>query len=125
MKRSSLLFVTFVGAAVVGGPAFADGNPDKGKSIFNLCRACHTLEAGKNLIGPSLHGVFGRKAGSVANYGYSAAMKNAGIVWTEKTIEEYIADPRKKVPGNKMAFPGLKTEQQREDLIAYLKQATK
>jgi len=124
MKSPILLLVAAVTLAAAA-PAFADGNPDKGKSLFNLCRACHSLEAGKNLIGPSLHGLLGRKAGTAPNYNYSAAMKDSGIVWTESAIKEYIADPRKRVPGNKMAFPGLKTEQQREDLIAYLKQATK
>lgn len=128
MTSSRLLLVALIALVAAGGPALADGNPDKGKSVFNLCRACHSLEAGKNLIGPSLHGLFGRKAGTAPGYNYSSAMKNAGekgIVWNKKTIEQYIADPRKMVPGNKMAFPGLKTDQQRDDLIAYLRQATK
>jgi cytochrome c2 len=125
MKMSRLALAAFVTAAIAGGPAFADGNLDKGRSTFNLCRACHSLEAGKNLIGPSLHGLFGRKAGTAPGYNYSGAMKKADIVWTAKTLDQYLADPRKMIPGNKMAFPGLKTEQQREDLIAYLSQATK
>ena len=128
MTSSRLLLVALIAFVAAGGPALADGNPDRGKSVFNLCRACHSLEAGKNLIGPSLHGLFGRKAGTAPGYNYSSAMKNAGekgIVWNKKTIEQYIADPRKMVPGNKMAFPGLKTDQQRDDLIAYLRQATK
>lgn len=125
MKPTTLLLAAIVALSAVSAPALADGNPDKGKSLFNLCRACHSLEAGKNLIGPSLHGLFGRKAGTAPKYNYSAAMKGSGITWNEHTIKEYIADPRKKVPGNKMAFPGLKTEQQREDLVAYLKKATK
>lgn len=128
MTLPRLLLIASVAVVVAGGPALADGNPDRGRNLFNQCRACHSLEAGKNLIGPTLHGVFGRKAGTVPRYRYSRAMENAGdkgLVWNAKTLKQYIADPRKMVPFNKMAFPGLKTEQQRDDLIAYLRQATK
>jgi cytochrome c len=107
------------------GSALADGNADKGKRVFNLCKACHRLEAGKNGVGPSLHGLFGRKAGTVAGFNYSGAMKNSGIVWNEKSLDNYLAKPRDVVKGTKMVFPGLKKEDQREDVIAYLKQATK
>ena len=76
-------------------------------------------------MGPSLHGLFGRKAGTAPGYHYSSAMKNSGIVWNEKSLETYLVNPRKVVKGTKMVFPGLKKAEQRADVIAYLKQATK
>jgi len=122
----SKVFLSVLAASLAfTGSALADGNADKGKRVFNLCKACHRLEAGKNGVGPSLHGLFGRKAGTVAGFNYSGAMKNSGIVWNEKSLDNYLAKPRDVVKGTKMVFPGLKKEDQREDVIAYLKQATK
>ena len=95
-----------------------------GEAVFRQCAACHTLEAGKNKIGPSLHGVFGRKAGAVDGFAYSEAMKNSGITWDEKTLTEYLRAPKKMVPGTKMTFAGIKNDTKLQDLIAYLKQAT-
>lgn len=97
---------------------------DAGKKVFARCMACHDAEKGINKIGPTLKGVIGRAAGSQAGFNYSAAMKKAGtagLVWDEQNISEYLADPKAKVPGNKMAFPGLKDPQQIKDVIAYLK----
>ena len=74
----------------------------------------------KNKVGPELNGLIGRKAGSVEGFNYSAAMKNSGITWDDATFKEYLADPKKKVPGNKMLFPGVKDETERDDLAAYL-----
>ncbi|MBY3757483.1 cytochrome c family protein [Azospirillum formosense] len=92
-----------------------------GEKVFNQCKACHTIEAGgPNRVGPNLHGVVGRKAGSVEAYKYSDAMKNAGA-WDEATLDAYLTDPKGAVPGNKMAFAGVKNEQARKDLIAFLK----
>lgn len=103
------------------GAAHADGDADKGKKVFNKCKACHTLEAGKNRVGPSLHGIFGRAAGTVEGFKYSDAMMSSGITWDEASLDTYLKDPKAMVPGTKMVFAGLKKEDDIEDLLAYLK----
>ena len=95
----------------------------KGENSFKKCLVCHAIGPGaKNKIGPELNGLDGRKAGTVPDYNYSDANKNSGIVWDEATFKEYIKDPRAKIPGTKMTFPGIKNEQEINDLWAYLKQ---
>jgi nitrite reductase (NO-forming) len=91
--------------------------------VFRKCQACHSLEPGKNLLGPSLEGIIGRKAGTAPGYSYSPAMQGAKVVRDAKTLDAYLAEPEKVVPGNKMPFPGLKTDQDRADVIAYLASA--
>ncbi|KAF3914260.1 hypothetical protein AA313_de0207256 [Arthrobotrys entomopaga] len=95
------------------------------KTFKQRCTQCHSIEAGKNGQGPSLHGLFGRHSGSVSGFGYSDANKKAGVTWSEETLDPYLTDPKKYMPGNKMAFAGIKKAKEREDLIAYLKDATK
>lgn len=112
-----------VALTLAGQAAAAD--PAKGKRVFNKCKACHSLKAGKKRIGPSLHGVFGRTSGTAKKFRFSKAMKKAAIVWDDKTMDAFITKPRKMIKGTKMAFPGIKKASQRADLIAYLKQATK
>ena len=107
-------------SAIVVTAAHAAGDADKGKQVFRQCALCHTNEAGKNKIGPSLFGVVGRKAGTVSNFSYSEAMKNFGKVWTPEELDTYLADPRKVVSGTKMIFPGLKKDTDRQNVIAYL-----
>ena len=106
---------------LTASPSLAAGDATKGKKVFNKCRACHALKAGKKKLGPSLHGVVGRTAGSESYYKYSAAMKSAGIQWTEDNLDKYLKAPKKFVPKNKMAFGGLKKAKDRANLIAYLK----
>src|SRR5437763_6184962 len=94
-----------------------------GETSFKKCLPCHRLgPEAKNLVGPVLNGLEGRKSGTVEGYNYSEANKNSGITWSEETFKEYITDPRAKIPGTKMVFAGTKNEKERGDLWAYLKQ---
>jgi cytochrome c len=101
------------------------GDPQAGEVIFKQCAECHSLEPDENKQGPSLAGIFGRTAGTVEDFNYSDANKNSGIVWDEAMLRKYLPDPQSLVPGTKMTFPGLKDPKQVEDVIAYLKEATK
>jgi nitrite reductase (NO-forming) len=100
--------------------AAASGDVAAGKLVFRKCQACHSLEPGKNGLGPSLVGIVGKKASSVPNFNYSPAMKASNLTWDIAMLDAYLADPQKSVPGNKMPFPGLKTENERKAVIAYL-----
>jgi cytochrome c len=94
-----------------------------GQKIFKKCAPCHAVGPGaKNKVGPQLNGLVGRAAGSAEGFKYSNAMKDSGITWDQATFLEYIADPKKKIPGNKMIFPGVKDEVDRDDLFAYISQ---
>ena len=94
-----------------------------GESVFKRCAPCHKIGPdAQNSVGPELNGLDGRKAGSAAGYSYSEANKNSGITWNEETFKEYIKDPRAKVPGTKMIFPGIKNETEVANLWAYVKQ---
>ena len=106
-----------------GGAAQAEGDPAKGEQIYHRCQGCHSIE--RNRVGPMHKGLFGRPAGSVPGFAYSEAMKNSGIVWNEETLDRYLENPRQMVPGTRMTYAGIKDAQERADLIAYLKQATK
>jgi cytochrome c len=112
---------------VMALPAVASAQDvDAGKSVFNKCRACHDIgEGAKNKVGPQLNNIIGRKAGSVEGFNYSDALKNSGIVWDEANLDAYVADPKGKIPGNKMVFVGIKDEADRKNLIAYMKSASK
>ena len=94
-----------------------------GEKVFLKCKACHQIgEGAKNAVGPVLNGVVGRKAGTSADYSYSDANKNSGLTWDEATLKEYLRNPRAKVPGTKMIFPGLTKDDDIDNVIAYLKQ---
>lgn len=98
------------------------GDAKKGEADFLTCKTCHAIEAGVNKIGPSLHGVVGRKAGIIPGFVYSTANKNSGIIWTEDKLFQYLENPQRVVPGTKMSFAGWPTDpQKRADVIAYLK----
>ncbi|MEE4318120.1 MAG: cytochrome c family protein [Erythrobacter sp.] len=101
------------------------GDPAKGEKTFALCRSCHVLEEGVNRVGPSLYNIVGRKSGSVAGFNYSEANKNSGVTWTTDVLFEYLKDPKGFMPGTKMAFPGIKNDQDRANLVAYLDSQTK
>jgi cytochrome c len=109
-------------AAAFFTEAFAQ-DAANGEKVFAQCRACHQVgETAKNAVGPVLNGLFGRKSGSIEGYNYSDANKNSGISWDEATFADYIRDPRAKIPGTKMVYPGIKDEARVKDLIAFLKQ---
>jgi cytochrome c len=96
---------------------------EKGATLFKPCAVCHKIGPGAtNGLGPELNGLDGRHSGSLPNYNYSDANKNSGIVWNEQTFEDYIKDPKAKIPGTKMIFVGIKNEQQAKELWAYIKQ---
>jgi len=105
--------------------ARADGDAARGEKKFDECAACHKLEAGANALGPSLAGVFQRKAGDLSDFRYSPALKRSGITWTPDTLDAFIAEPQKMVPGNRMPYAGMADASDRADLIAYLQKVTK
>jgi cytochrome c len=110
---------------LLAGSARADGDPVRGEARFQDCAACHRLEAGVNNVGPSLHGIFTRKAGELTDFRYSPAMKRSGIVWTPETLNTFIGDPQALVPANRMPYAGMANAGDRADLIAYLSKASK
>jgi len=121
-KRSATVAAALIGGLLGGaGLAHAQGDPAAGERVWRQCQACHVIDAEQNRVGPHLVGIFGREAGAVEGFNYSPAMANSGITWTEETIGEYLADPRGYVEGNRMAFAGLRQEQQILDVIAYMK----
>lgn len=122
MKRSAAMAAILAGGLLGGGSvASAEGDPEAGERVFRQCQACHVIDAEQNRVGPHLVGIIGREAGAVDGFNYSDAMANSGIVWNDETIAEYLANPREYVSGNRMAFAGLRQEQQIEDVIAYIK----
>jgi cytochrome c len=120
----TLLRFSVVGAALlasISGAAAQDAAA--GEKVFAKCKICHQVgETAKNAVGPVLNGVVGRKAGSYTDYHYSDANKNSGLTWDEATLTEYLKNPKAKVPGTKMVFPGLTSDQDIANVIAYLKQ---
>jgi cytochrome c len=100
-------------------------NATRGERMYRACVACHSLEPNRNMTGPSLAEIWSRKSGSLASFPrYSPALKSAGIIWTDDTLDEWIKDPQHFIPGNTMTFPGMKDARQRADLLAFLKDAT-
>lgn len=120
-NKHALILASFLmisGTAVRA--ADAAGNPAAGKAVFAKCMICHSVEPGVNKLGPSLNGVVGRKAGTLAGFDYSPAMKSAKITWTPQKLDTYLTNPRAMVAGTKMIFAGLSNPADRANVIAYL-----
>ena len=120
-KTRSAAGVVAVALALAGTAAQADGDAAKGEKVFTKCKVCHEIATDKTKVGPTLHGVIGRKAGAVEGFKYSEAMTASGVTWDATTIAEYVKQPKEFVPGNKMAFAGLKKEDEIENLVAFIK----
>ncbi len=118
MISARILAAAFIASAAA--PALAAGDVEAGKNVFKKCAVCHTAEAGKNKIGPSLFGIVDRKSATVDGFNYSPAMKGANKVWSAAELDTYLAAPQKVVPGSRMVFVGLPNAKEREDIIAYL-----
>lgn len=120
--RKVLLPILAAAMSFAAGSALAAGDAAAGARIFkSKCAVCHTAEPGKNRVGPSLHGVVGRHAGTVEKFKYSDSVKAAKIVWSEAEIAAYLENPKAFLPGNKMIFAGLSSAADRDDIVAYLK----
>lgn len=119
----STLAIALLATIATTQVARAAGDVAAGEQVFKQCLPCHSIGPGaKNKVGPVLNGIDGRHSGTAPDYSYSTANKNSGITWDETTFKEYIKDPRSKIPGTKMVFPGIKDEKKVDDLWAYLKQ---
>ena len=118
MAAVSVLALTFV-LICFGEGARAEEDGDR---LFrNSCGICHSLQTGQGRVGPSLAGIIGRKAGSVAGFDYSEANKNSNVVWDEAQLDQYLSDPQQFMPGTKMSYAGMEDAEQRKALIAYLR----
>lgn len=125
MKKFWILPAIAAALAATAGAAFADGDREQGAKAFRACAACHSLRPGDHRTGPSLAGFWGRKAGSVATFSrYSKALKESGVVWNAETLDRWLADPKRMIPGNHMIFRGVAEKKTRDDLIAFLRSAS-
>jgi len=119
-KTGILAALGTVAVLSMSGTAYA-GDAAAGEKVFRKCKACHTVdEGGKNRVGPNLNGVVDRAAGAVEGYKYSKAMMESGITWTAENLDTYLLKPKDMIPKTKMAFPGLKKEEDRDNVIAYI-----
>ena len=124
MKKFISFAIIFAALALNAGTVIA-ADAAKGRKVYNKCKACHALKAGKNKIGPSLYGIIDRKAGTIAGFKYSKAMKASGLTWDEETLRNYLENPRNFLKGTRMAFSGIKKKKQMDNLLAYLKVVTR
>jgi cytochrome c len=122
VKPSPLTALAALAMAASASAACAAGDAAAGEAKFKVCKTCHQIgETARNFVGPELNGLIGRKAGSVSGYNYSDANRNSGLVWDEPTLAKYLRSPRDIVPGTKMAFPGLSSDDDIANVIAYLR----
>lgn len=105
----------------LGSVAMAEGNVKAGKKVFKKCAACHTVKEGKHKVGPSLYQIIGSTAGAIDGFKYSTAMVDSGVTWDDESLTAFLKAPKAFIPKNRMAFPGLKKDQQIEDVIAYIR----
>jgi cytochrome c len=125
MKKLTLSALVVIASSATASVALAQ-DAAAGKTSFNKCLACHAIgEGAKNKVGPQLNGLDGRKSGTIADYNYSDANKNSGITWNEAQFKEYIKDPKAKIPGTKMTFAGIKSENEINNLWAFVAQYDK
>jgi len=116
------MMMTAVALSAVAAPAMA-ADPAAGEKAYTVCKACHRVgEGAKSSVGPTLNGVVGRQAATLEGFNYSPALQGSGITWDEASLTEFLKNPKQKVPGNKMAFAGVKDDARIADLIAYLAQ---
>ena len=122
VMRHSLIVLAVAAASSlpIALPAHAQSVDAGQKAFKQQCGLCHDTAAGKNRVGPSLFGVIGRKSGAVDGFHYSDSNKNSGLTWDQATLDKYLADPRGTVPGTTMTYAGVKNDEQRRDIIAYL-----
>ena len=136
VSRSARILVAVSSVVATGAVAWAAtqssvaGNPERGKAVFEKCAACHSLDDAKpgantTPAGPSLKGIVGKTAASRDDFRYSPAMTRSGVVWSVETLSEYVADPQAFMRGNRMSFAGIPDKAERDDLIAFLLQATR
>ena len=125
MRRARRGFGPITALLLSTAAAHADGDPARGEQRFVDCAACHAPQPGISNVGPSLQGVFGRKAGTLAEFRYSPALKRSGITWTPETLDKFISDPQAMVPANRMPYAGMANPSDRADLIAYLEKVSK
>ena len=125
-RFAAILAGTLAGALLAASANAETANTNRGQRVFGSCAACHSLEPNRNMTGPSLAELWNRKAGGLASFHrYSPALKSSGIVWNDKMLDEWLKDPQHLVPGNTMTFQGMPNAQQRADLLAFLKDATR
>ncbi len=127
--KSKIILASLAAIVFTVSAHAAEPDADKGKKVFRKCKACHEVKKEKNKVGPHLINLFGRKAGLMEGYKFSKAMKakgaDEGLVWNDETLDAYLTKPKAFVKGTKMAFPGLKKEKDRVNIIAYLKTFSK
>ncbi len=123
--RTTVFSLVFLSATCLTAAHAQEGDASAGETVFKKCAVCHVVDTDTNKVGPSLHGIFGRAAGTHPDFKYSNAMVEAGkagLVWDDASLRDYLHNPRAKVKGTKMVFPGLKDEGDITNLLAYLKQ---